>query len=82
MQVIDESAGEIVYTLRIKGNEFRPKVFSKGTYTVRVGEQPDGMKELYDVTKDPYEWQNLAEDPEYAEAKRNPRNPSKRKALP
>ena len=46
VQVIDESDGEIVYTLRIKGNEFRPKVFSKGTYTVRVGDQPDGMKEL------------------------------------
>jgi len=27
-------------------------------------------EELYDVTKDPYEWQNLAEDPEYAETKR------------
>lgn len=26
-------------------------------------------EELYDVTKDPYEWNNLAEDPEYAEAK-------------
>ena len=46
VQVIDESGGEIVYTLRIKGNEFRPKVFSKGTYTVRVGDQPDGMKEF------------------------------------
>jgi len=46
VQVIDESSGEIVYTLRINGNEFRPKVFSKGTYTIRVGEQPDAMKEL------------------------------------
>ena len=26
-------------------------------------------EELYDVTKDPYEWNNLADDPEYAEAK-------------
>jgi len=26
-------------------------------------------EELYDVTKDPYEWDNLADDPEYAEAK-------------
>ena len=26
-------------------------------------------EELYDLTKDPYEWNNLAEDPQYAEAK-------------
>ena len=26
-------------------------------------------EELYDVTKDPYEWNNLADDPEYAETK-------------
>jgi hypothetical protein len=46
VQVVDESHGDIVYTLRIKGTEFRPKVFARGTYTVRVGEQPDRMKEL------------------------------------
>ena len=38
VQVIDEIAGEVVYTLRIKGTSFRPKVFEKGSYTVRVGE--------------------------------------------
>jgi len=38
VQVIEESTGEIVYTLRIKGTSFRPKVFAKGTYTVKVGE--------------------------------------------
>jgi hypothetical protein len=37
VQVIDESNGEIVYTLRIKGNSFRPKVFRKGTYTIKMG---------------------------------------------
>ena len=39
VQVVDESNGEIVYTLRIKGHTFRPKVFRKGSYTVRVGDQ-------------------------------------------
>ncbi len=38
VQVIDETTNEIVYTLRIKGTEFRPKVFKRATYTVRVGE--------------------------------------------
>ncbi len=39
VQVVDESNGEIVYTLRIKGHTFRPKVFRTGSYTVRVGDQ-------------------------------------------
>jgi hypothetical protein len=39
VQVIDEANGEIVYTIRIKGNSFRPKVFKAGAYTVKVGEQ-------------------------------------------
>jgi len=38
VQVVDESNGEIVYTLRIKGTSFRPKVFKTGSYTVKVGE--------------------------------------------
>ncbi|MHC4114317.1 MAG: metallophosphoesterase family protein [Planctomycetota bacterium] len=37
VQVIDESSGEIVYTLRINGTTFEPKVFGKGTYTIKVG---------------------------------------------
>jgi len=38
VQIIRESDGETVYTIRIKGNSFRPKVFAKGLYTVKVGE--------------------------------------------
>lgn len=38
VQVIDESAGEVLYTQRIKGNTYRPKVFAKGLYTIKVGE--------------------------------------------
>ncbi|MHC4215681.1 MAG: hypothetical protein ACYSWP_20220 [Planctomycetota bacterium] len=37
--VVDESNDEIVYTIRINGSSYRPKVFGKGTYTVKVGEQ-------------------------------------------
>ena len=46
VQVIRESDGEVVYTLRINGQQFRPKVFAPGRYTVKVGEQPDGIKTL------------------------------------
>ena len=38
VQVIDEATDEIVYTLRIRGTEFRPMVFKTGRYTLRVGE--------------------------------------------
>jgi hypothetical protein len=38
VQVVDESTGDWVYALRIKGKEFRPKVFKKGSYTVLVGD--------------------------------------------
>ncbi|MFB3903525.1 MAG: alkaline phosphatase D family protein [Acidobacteriota bacterium] len=38
VQVIDEESQEVVYTLRIKGNSFRPGVFKTGSYTVVVGE--------------------------------------------
>ncbi len=38
VQVMDEDTGEIVYTLRIGGDEFRPMVFKHGQYTIQVGE--------------------------------------------
>ncbi|MBS3777527.1 MAG: hypothetical protein KGY70_20205, partial [Bacteroidales bacterium] len=44
VQVIYERTGEIAYTLRIDGSQFKPKVFKDGKYTVKVGEQPDNMK--------------------------------------
>ena len=51
IQVIDESNDEIVYTLRINGTSYRPKVFKKGKYTVKVGQQgTDKMKTLTQVS--------------------------------
>jgi len=38
VQVIDEATGEVVYTLRLSGTEFRPMVFKTGRYTLHVGE--------------------------------------------
>ncbi len=39
IQVV-EDGGEVVYTLRISGSTFRPKVFKQGVYTIHVGEGP------------------------------------------
>ncbi|MBI2477770.1 MAG: alkaline phosphatase D family protein, partial [Planctomycetia bacterium] len=42
VQVVDEATNTIVYTLRISGSTFRPKVFAAGRYMLTVG---DGTKE-------------------------------------
>ena len=49
VQIIDEKSGEIVYTLRIRGNEFTPKVFREGTYTIKVGDQISKNKTLKSI---------------------------------
>ncbi len=50
VQVIDQDSDEIVYTLRIKGRRFQPKVFKQGTYTIKVGEPAeDRWKILRDI---------------------------------
>ena len=38
VQVIDESDGQVVYTLRIRGSTHRPKVFRAGPHTLKIGE--------------------------------------------
>ena len=50
VQVVSESDGEIVYTIRIKGSDYRPKVFKEGSYTIRTGEPgTENMQELKEV---------------------------------
>ncbi len=48
VQVIDEETGEIAYTLRIRGTTWRPKVFKKGVYTVKV-RRGDAMRAITGV---------------------------------
>ena len=38
VQVIDEKNDEIIYTVRAKGDSFRPKVFAAGAYTIKCGD--------------------------------------------
>lgn len=44
VQVVAEETGEIVYTLRISGGEFRPPVFAPGRYTIRTGVRDAGER--------------------------------------
>jgi hypothetical protein len=48
VQVIDEYNGEVVYTWRINGRGWSPKVFRRGTYTVRVWDG-DRRREFHGV---------------------------------
>ena len=47
VKVYDMDTGELVYSIRIKGNMFQPKVFKKGRYGIVVGyPERDEWKEL------------------------------------
>jgi hypothetical protein len=44
VQVISESSGEILYTVRAQGGKFQPKVYADGQYTIKVGtDKADGQ---------------------------------------
>lgn len=43
VQVIENSSGEILYTERIQGKAYRPRVFSQGKFTVKVGRDKPEM---------------------------------------
>jgi alkaline phosphatase D len=47
LQVIDQSNDEVVYTLRIKGTSFIPRVFRPGNYTVNVSSLEKGFQKTY-----------------------------------
>jgi len=49
VQVIDDATGEVAYTLRINGREWRPKTFRVGPHTVRVGVAAGVWKEFKGV---------------------------------
>ncbi len=43
VQVVNEKDGEIVYTVRMPGPRFRPRVFAPGVYTVKVSDPEKGL---------------------------------------
>lgn len=46
IQLFDEADGKIVYTLRINGDRFSPKVFHGGTYTIKIGDPDKGKSKV------------------------------------
>ncbi|MBB5037532.1 metallophosphoesterase family protein [Prosthecobacter dejongeii] len=42
VQVIEDSTGDLLYTVRVSGSRFQPRVYALGTHTVKVGrDRPD-----------------------------------------
>lgn len=52
VQIVDESNDEVVYTLRIQGDRFQPKVFREGKYMINVGEG-DNIQIIQEVESGP-----------------------------
>ena len=46
VQVIDEAAGEILYTVRAESNRFKPPVYSDGTFAIKIGINKPNVKTL------------------------------------
>ena len=44
VRIIDEKSGELLYTIRVSGTSFRPKVFRKGLYTIQIGETESNLQ--------------------------------------
>ena len=60
VQLIDEANGEIVYTLRIRGDNWQPKCFRAGKYTVKVFDpDTDRSKTLKSLDAAPRNTTNL-----------------------
>ncbi|WP_162183651.1 alkaline phosphatase D family protein [Wocania ichthyoenteri] len=47
VQVVNENTNEIIYTLRINGKQYDPKVFEDGKYSVIVSDPDFNLKKVY-----------------------------------
>lgn len=44
VQVIEDSTGDLLFTVRVSGSRFQPRVYALGTHTVKVGrDRPDAQ---------------------------------------
>jgi hypothetical protein len=55
VQVVEDATGDILYTIRVQGDRFRPRVYRNGTYTVKVGRDVPNGAELRALASRPRE---------------------------
>jgi hypothetical protein len=46
VQVIAEATGDILYTVRVQGTRFQPRVYAAGTYTIKIGRDKPNAQSL------------------------------------
>ena len=46
VQIVEETTGDILYTVRVRGDRFQPRVYAPGRYTVRLGRNKPDAKTL------------------------------------
>jgi len=46
VQVIEDATGDILYTVRMDSNRFKPPVYSKGNYTVKIGREKPNLSKI------------------------------------
>ena len=49
IEIVNEKTGELVNAYRMKGDSVQPKLFEKGTFTIKIGEG-DNVKEIKGLT--------------------------------
>ena len=58
VEIREENRDKLVYSVRIKGNEFKPKVFKKGLYTVIIRDTENDIDKIFkevSISTDPDE---------------------------
>ena len=53
VQVIEDATGEVLYTTRVSGKRFRPRVFSSGSHTIKVGRDKANGPVLKGIAPEP-----------------------------
>ena len=53
VQVIEEATGDILYTVRVQGGRFHPRVYAPGKYTVKIGREKPDVQTLADLQPKP-----------------------------
>jgi hypothetical protein len=48
IEVEDEKTGELVYCVRIKGNEFNPKIFAQSSYKITVKDTEGEVDKVFE----------------------------------
>lgn len=53
VQVIEEATGEVLYTVRVRGHSFQPRVYSVGKHSVKIGPNKPDAQTLTGLTPSP-----------------------------